>query len=331
VAVSGSTLVHVPNPVERRDPDTGAQPKLVVGIDLGGTKILAGIGNRDGEVLKTLEEPTRHGEGAPVLDQLVSLVRRLLAEAGSHDLDNVVIGVPSAVDPQTGLASLSPNLALPQDVPLADLLGDRLGCKVTVENDVNLAAYAEALAGAGRGERSLAFLSYGTGVGLGLVVNGEMWRGAFGRAGEIGFLPIGSRPHERAPHSENGLYEDEVGSRGIRERFLDAGGSVTDLFVSARDGDPRASAALDEIARAASLGLAAIHTMFDPALTVVAGGIGSQGEFLVRLKSHLVPLLPFDCRIEASVFGTKAGMVGAVMLAARHAVEAAAQPASGTN
>lgn len=292
-----------------------AEPSFVIGIDLGGTKILAGLAPRGEDIRVVLEEATSHGDGETVLDQMASLVAQLLRKAGAGlgDLDNVVIGIPSAVDPLTGIASLSPNLALPADVPLAELMGQRLRCAVTVENDVNLAAYAEATAGAGKGERSLAFLSYGTGVGMGLVVNGELWRGAFGRAGEIAYLPLGAAPHDRAQYSENGLYEDAVGSRGIRERS--AQDSVAELFTSARSGDRHALAALAEITRSASVGVAAIHAMFDPALTVIGGGIGSQKEFLTLLKEQLEPLLPFQCRVEASRFETQAGMVGAVMLA----------------
>lgn len=306
----------------------GAERGLVIGIDLGGTKILAGLAGRDGQVRAVLEQPTRHGEGAPVLDQMAALATNLLLQSGAclDDLDNVVIGIPSAVDPTTGLASLSPNLALPADMPLADLMRQRLPCPVTVENDVNLAAYAEAMAGAGQGEESLAFLSYGTGVGMGLVVHGQLWRGAFGRAGEIGYMPLGAEPHLHAPHSDNGLYEDAVGSRGIRERFVGGDGSVIELFAATRAGDPKAMAALDEIARSASVGVAAIHAMFDPALTVIGGGIGSQSEFLALLRKHLAPLLPFDCRLEPSRFDTKAGMIGAVMLAARHALDGQVRP-----
>lgn len=305
------------------DPSQG----YVIGIDLGGTKILAGIADAAGQVLATLEEPTRHGEGAPVLDQMAAIARNLIAEIekGEEQLLGVVIGIPSVVAPLTGLASLSPNLALPSDRALADLMAARLSCPITVENDVNLAAYGEAKAGLGRQENSLAFVSFGTGVGMGLVLNGELWRGDFGRAGEIGYMPVGPTPHLHAPSSENGLFEDAVGSRAIRERFVGDGGSVIDLFSAARAGDGSALAALDEIARSASLGLATIHALFDPAVTVVGGGIGSQPDFFALLVKHLAPLLPFDCRVERSHFGTQAGMMGAIMLAIRNINEATRQ------
>lgn len=298
----------------------GVNTGCVVGVDLGGTKILAGIANSSGRMLAVREEQTLHGEHAPVLDQMALMIHNLIFDIGGQvgDVDCVVIGIPSAVEPTTGLASLSPNLALPSDRSLRDLMGSRIACPVYVENDVNLAAYGEARAGVGKGKSSLAFISFGTGVGMGLVVNGDLWRGEFGRAGEIGYLPIGATPHGAAPFSENGLYEDAVGSRGIRDRFVSSGGSVADLFESARNGDSQAFSALDEIARTASVGIAAVHALLDPAVTVIGGGIGSQIEFLELLKTHLKPLLPFGCRLEPSCFGARAGLVGAVTFGATH-------------
>lgn len=294
-----------------------ALSRRVIGIDLGGTKILAAIADGHGEFLAKVEQPTRHGAGAPVLAQIVEIIGLLACKTGVtvRDIDGIVLGVPGAVDPRTGIASLSPNLALPQDVALCDLLAPHLACPVHVENDVNLAAFGEATAGAGRGRSSLAFLSFGTGVGLGLVAEGKLWRGEFGRAGEVGYLPIGASPHLGARASQNGLYEDAVGSAGIRTRFQLKDQPVAALFVAARAGDADARAALDALARDASIGVAAVQTLFDPGVTVVGGGIGSQPEFLSLLKVHLASLLPFDCDLQPSHFGVEAGLVGAVRLA----------------
>jgi len=297
------------------------QQSCVIGIDLGGTKVLAGIADHNGDILKTKELPTFHGEKGSVLDQMADVISALLADTGRSETDllRVVIGIPAAVDPKTGLASLSPNLRLPVDRSLAELMAKTIPCPITVENDVNLAAFAEAAAVKPHRGEALAFISFGTGVGMGLVVNGELWRGAFGRAGEIGFLPVGARPHDHAPMSENGLYEDAVGTRGIRARFSVGIGTVADLFVAARQGDQQACDAIDEVARDASVGLAAIHALLDPSVTVIGGGIGTQPEFFAALKSHLQSLLPFECRVEPSRYGATAGMMGAVMLALNQA------------
>ncbi|WP_429932503.1 ROK family protein [Agrobacterium vitis] len=294
----------------------------VIGIDLGGTKILAGIARSQEQIVATREEPTLHGEDAPVLAQMARLITTLLSDVGAlaQELDNIVIGVPSAVDPKTGLSSLSPNLALPVDRPLADLMSRFISCPVTVENDVNLAAYGEAWVGAGQGLGSLVFVSFGTGVGMGIVLDGEPWRGAAGRAGEIAYLPIGASPHETAPLSENGLYEDGVGTSGIRQRFTTDGETVADLFSLARSGNEQARSAIDSVAKQASIGIAAVHALLDPAVTVIGGGIGSQPEFFTLLQTHLEPLLPFESPLKQSRLGIQAGMIGAVALALKNRV-----------
>lgn len=325
--MSGSaTLVNVGfSMAQNHDGMVMLEPQsCVVGIDLGGTKLLAGIADCHGNILNTLEQPTSHGENANVLDQMAQLIAALLQAAGrsESDLLRVVIGIPAAVDPKTGLASLSPNLRLPADRSLADLMGQKVKCPIVVENDVNLAAFAEAAAVKPSHGEALAFVSFGTGVGMGLVVNGELWRGAFGRAGEIGFLPVGAKPHDHAPQSENGLYEDAVGTHGIRARFSQRAGTVADLFTAARAGNAQAQDAIDAVARDASVGLAAIHALLDPSVTVIGGGIGTQPEFFAALKTHLQSLLPFDCKIEPSRFGANAGMMGAVMLAMKQAAVA---------
>ncbi|NTF30466.1 ROK family protein [Rhizobium skierniewicense] len=291
--------------------------RLVIGIDLGGTKLLAGLADAEGNILASREEPTRHGPNAHVLDQITEMAMALARESGVtvDDIAQVVIGVPSAISPQTGLGSLSPNLALPVDRPLAALVGERLSCPIAVENDVNLAAYGEAKSVAGHDVASIVFISFGTGVGMGLVVNGALARGAFGRAGEISYLPVGAQPHASAPTSASGLFEDLVGTTGIRQRFKLGSESVAGLFTRAIAGDASALEAIDVVARDASLGLAAVQALIDPARIVVGGGIGAQPIFLERLRHHLVPLLPFDCPVEPSRFGVQAGLIGAVMLA----------------
>lgn len=312
--------------VDGRSSAGKGRPGHVVGIDLGGTKILAGIADQEGTVLATINEPTRHGPGAPVLTQLVDIVHRLAAEAGIalDHIGHVQVGVPSAVSPTTGLASLSPNLALPENQPLAAVIGARLRLPVTVDNDVNLAAFAEASRGAGEGRGSLAFVSFGTGVGMGLVIGGEIVRGEHGRAGEIALLPFGPDVHARAPSTENGLFEDAVGTPGICMRFRLGETTVAELFEKASSGEEKALTAVDAVARDASVGLASVFSLIDPAVAVIGGGIGSHPLFFERLKQHLTPLLPFPCPLEPSRFGPRAGMIGAVMLALCHARATAA-------
>ncbi|MGZ2381137.1 putative NBD/HSP70 family sugar kinase [Rhizobium brockwellii] len=292
-----------------------ARSDVVIGVDLGGTKVLAGVADRNGNVLARTSEPTEHGADAPVLKQIPQMILSLLDQCGDCvRLSKVVVGIPSAVSPATGLASLSPHLAIPADRPLADVLSESLPCPVVVENDVNLAAFAEATLGKGRDLGSLAFVAFGTGVGMGLVVGGNLFRGQHGRAGELGLLPLGFNPHETAPKARAGLFEDQVDSPAIRSLYGDGTVTVSEIFARSLAGDEDARAVIEAAAKSASVGIASVQALFDPAITVLGGGIGSRPEFVEAVRRHMNALLPFEARIEATSLGPDAGMLGAIML-----------------
>ncbi|SHL38524.1 ROK family protein [Roseibium suaedae] len=313
---------HLPiDPASSAASERAQDPGLFIGIDLGGTKILALIADARGQILARINEPTAHGPDAPVLEQLVRITDDLATQASATltDICTLAIGIPAAVSPQTGLASLSPNLCLPEDVPLAALLAKRLpGTRILVENDVNLAAYGEAFALAAENGQPVVFLSFGTGVGMGLVIGKTLIRGAFGRGGEIAYLPTGATPHEKAGASQNGLFEDIVGTPGIRARYCEDGETVADLFQRADAGDKHAAKAIEQIAREASVGVAAIQSLLDPQAIVIGGGIGSQDRFRQALARQADSLLPFPCPLQPSRFGSDAGVIGAALFAQQH-------------
>ena len=281
----------------------------------------AAIAGSTASVVARRREATEHAAGFPVIGQLVRISEELAGEAGTStsELACIVIGIPAVVSPQTGLASLSPNLKLPEDVPLAALIEERVGCPVIVENDVNLSAFGEAEVAEGTAQDPLAFVSFGTGAGMGLVVAGEMIRGARGAAGEIAYLPVGDSPHEKVGKSENGLYEDAVGTPGIRARYTRGGEDVVGLFSRAGAGETDAIGAIDAIARSAAVGLAAVQNLLDPSVIVIGGGIGSQIPFFEKLVDYVAPLCPSGCTLEPSRFGSEAGMMGAVHFALHNA------------
>ncbi len=193
-------------------------------------------------------------------------------------LRKTVVGIPSVVSPSTGLASLSPHLAIPADRRSPRCSRAALPCPVVVENDVNLAAFAEATPAKDSISDSLAFIAFGTGVGMGLVIGGTLFRGYHGRAGELGFLPLGANPHQAAPQARAGLFEDQVDPPAVRSLYGDGTLSVS------RDFRPRgvrengeAAAVIETLAKSASVGIASVQALFEPALIVLGGGIGSRG------------------------------------------------------
>ncbi|MBV8474745.1 MAG: ROK family transcriptional regulator, partial [Hyphomicrobiales bacterium] len=156
-----------------------------LGVDLGGTKVTAAIANLVGEIVVETTEPTDPRGGRDVLRQIRALADRICADAGikSERIRSVVVGTPGVVDPASGAVALVPNIKGLSDFSVPKALAEHFGREVAVENDVNLAVLGEAWQGSARDCRNAAFLSLGTGVGLGLIVNGTLVRGAAGAAG----------------------------------------------------------------------------------------------------------------------------------------------------
>jgi glucokinase len=157
----------------------------MIGVDVGGTKILAGVVGRDGSVVRDREQPTPLESEAALLDGLEEAVRELLDES----VAGVCFGVPSRIDQRRGLAIGSVNIPL-VDVPLRNVMRKRLVLPVEIENDANAAAIAEWKAGAGRGTTDMLMLTLGTGVGGGLILGGRPYRGSIGAGAELGHIVI---------------------------------------------------------------------------------------------------------------------------------------------
>lgn len=305
------------------NPDSQGNDCVVVGVDIGGTKISAGLADLNGKVLAMIERATAHGEGAPFLPQIDAMVAALCAEAGvdRSRIVRAVVGVPGAVNPTSGQVSLSPNLAFPSHRPAADFLSELLMFPVDVENDVNIAAYGEAMSNQDGTRGVLVFASFGTGVGLGLVAGGTILRGVNGRAGEIAYLPIGTDPHKRATSVMKGLYEEAVGSVAIATHYGSKGITVAEIFDRAAKSDAKALKVIDDVARIASVGLAAVQSLLDPVALVIGGSIGVRTEFFDAIRRHMSMLLPYPANLQVSSLGRNAGVLGAVLAAARAARE----------
>ncbi|HEX6330680.1 MAG TPA: ROK family protein [Actinomycetota bacterium] len=304
-----------------------------VGIDVGGTKINALRVARDGEILdrKTTRTPAEDPEAT-----LASMVE--LAEAMRTD-DVLAVGVGAAglVDVRDGVLRFAPNLAW-RELPIAGRMRDVLGLPVQVDNDANVAAYAEYRFGAGRGYRHLLLVAVGTGIGGGIVENGRLFRGAHGFASEIGHIIV-EPEGPRCGCGNRGCWEQVAAGRAIgrlgREavrRHPDsllarsASGNpddVTgaDVTKAARRGDPPALEVLAQVGRRLGEGIAGLVNVLDPQIVVVGGGAIRAGDLLLEPARaafqssvegfHHRPPVP----IVAAVLGNDAGAVGAASLA----------------
>lgn len=323
-AVGRAPLLYSPNP----------QFGHVVGVDLGGSKVLAAVADMAGTVLAEREEPTDRRGGLHVVEQVVSLARAVVEEAGLPwgSVRAVTVGSPGVLAAD-GTIELAGNIRNFDRIDVPGELGSRLGLEVTVENDVNLAAVGEHAFGHGQGCRSLALLAIGSGVGLGIISNGELLRGARGRAGEIAYLPLGGDP-ARPEARERGALELAVSGSGFRElssgirqrrsgRSSHAGPREEDpeaVVADAALGDPTAVEIVGRYATLVAQTILAAAAILDPELVVLGGGIGSNAFLLGPVRAEVQRIAPFPVQVEVSRFGQRAGLIGAIADARRSAL-----------
>jgi glucokinase len=290
--------------------------KRVIGVDLGGTKILAGSIDGEGRVLDRREVSTPTGSQAELLDAIAAAIEPLAGDG----LGAIGFGVPSVLDRANGRVLGSINIPL-GDVSLADELRPRFGVPVAVENDANVAALSEWKLGAGRGKRSLVMLTLGTGVGGGVVFDGALYRGW----AELGHaVVIADGPPCQGTCTGRGHLE-AVASGNAADRAAIAlwgEGATAELLVDrAEGGDEEATEALTQIGRLLGAAIGTFTNIFSPELVVVGGGFGlAASRFLfppaleVARREALEPARA-GLRIVAAELGSDAGLVGAGLLA----------------
>jgi glucokinase len=322
----------------------------VIGVDLGGTKVaVAPLHGR--EFGESLLVPTDLSGSGALIDQLVDMVGKVRGE----DLDAVGIGVPSIVEFETGRVVSSVNIPL-KDVPLRQVMGERLGVPVFVDNDATVAALAEAHDSELRlVARDLVMLTIGTGVGGGIVLGGRIYRGSTGGAGELGHTLVGvdlSRSSVPAPTGfpQPGSLEYLAAGHAL-DRLVDAGArdhpdsalgrlsaegktvAGAEAVQAAEDGDDAAQRIIEVWAERVGIGIANAINTFDPDEVVIGGGAARAGERLLETAKrvalgYVVPGLGRDTSVRLAWHGVHAGVLGAALLAAQE-VEASGAGAGG--
>ena len=308
----------------------------VIGVDLGGTKLLAGAVDPDGTVHHRTNRPARGLDQLELVEMVAHAVEGVRRSVGG-EVAGVGFGIPCTFDARTGLAVQAVNLPL-HDIRFADVMAERLEVPVVVDNDANCAVLAEARAGAGAGCSEVAMLTIGTGIGGGMVIHGEVYRGFAGGGAELGHMVVDmdGRPCQGSCPNRGCLESVASGTALVREvslavarqpdteigRAMEGGRELTGPMVTemARAGDPVARGAIEVIGRALGVGLANISNIFCPQVIVIGGGVSAAGELLLEPAREVMrrrALAPGrdDVRIEAAAFGAEAGMIGAAMLA----------------
>lgn len=305
---------------------------MFIGVDLGGTNLRTALIARDGVILEKHKEPSRVSDGhGMVLQRLIESIRRQrdFCARNGHDLAAIGVGAPGVINIAQGIVVTSPNFPDWNDLPLKDELERELRVPVFIENDANAAALGEQWRGAGKGIGSMILLTLGTGVGGGIVLEGSIWHGADGMAGEIGHMTI--LPEGRTCGCGNtGCLEMYASARGIIQNFRDALTrdrkpsplSLTSqtVFEAAQRGDAAAARAMQEMGRFLGIGIANLVNIFNPEMVVIGGGVREAWPLFievtraeVRKRAFAVPAR--RVRIVPSELGDDAGMVGAAAVA----------------
>lgn len=317
--------------------------RLVVGIDLGGTKVAAGIADLDGNILGELEQPTDTRSAESCVDQLVGVVRELAdRQAGEGELCGIGIGVPGVTESEAGLVVWAPNLPGWRNIPLGERLRDVYDVPVFVENDVDVAVLGEWWRGAGKGARNVMLIAVGTGIGGGIIIDGRLYKGSGGVAGAVGWFVIGEDRLFREEYKAGGCAEALAAGPGIGNRGQQAAESdpstlmlklaegnaenITSrtVFEAAAAGDETAMKVVDDTARYLGVVVANAISLLNPEIVILGGGVGEVGDILLKplaeiAKAHAQPVSAESVRIVPAVLGNKAGLFGALYLAAEHA------------
>jgi glucokinase len=308
-------------------------PRETIGVDLGGTKMAVGVVDSEQKVHYQGSEPST---GLSEEKLIAELGREMdEAKAARPDVVAAGLGIPATIDFDRGVAIHAVNLTI-TDVPVRDLMQERIGLPVYVDNDANVAALAEHLYGAGRGAQNVVMLTIGTGIGGGLVLNGEVYRGSTGAAAELGHIVIeedgppcqGNCPNHGCVEALASGTAIAKAGREVAERDPDSalgkaladgpisGRTVTELALA---GDGPARDVVAQAGRHIGVALSSLANIFDPDVFVIGGGVSVVGELLLEparheLRSRALPPQN-ESPVKLAELGPDAGMIGAAAMA----------------
>jgi predicted NBD/HSP70 family sugar kinase len=299
----------------------------VVGIDVGKRYVRAAVADIAGSIVARRDEKNRSRTAASLVELIGSVAHQVAADAGLawEQVTHATVGNPGVLDPDRGLLAHSPNLPGWGRQGLVEAIRAQLGTGVSFENDVNLAALGERAHGLGRGVENFVFLSVGTGIGAGIVIHGELYRGSGGAAGEIAYLPVGPGDPHDPRHRRRGLLEDTSSASGIVRHARDLGlrpATAKAVFAAARRGEEGPCAVVAAEAGRIALAIATLAPLLDPELVILGGGIGLNGDLLLEpIGRELTRISPFRPRIAVSELGGEVVLHGAVSTALEAAHE----------
>ena len=309
-----------------------------VGIDVGGTGVKAGVVDESGRIIAKATIKTAVEKGADaVMEDMAEVAGQAVEKAGlaMEEIEAIGIGIPGVLDPATGIVPFCTNLGWHQ-VPVIERMHELTGRPIYVDNDATVAALAESVAGVSAGVKNSVFLTLGTGVGGGIVIDGKVYSGTHGVASELGHH-ITHMGGELCTCGNRGCWERYASATALIRmgkeaaaahpesalaRFTDL--TAKDVVDSAKAGDETALALFDQYTEELALGMVNIINFLDPEIIAIGGGVSAAGEFLLepirqKLKKYVFYKdLPYS-EIKLATMGNDAGIVGAAMLGRKDA------------
>jgi len=296
------------------DPTAG----YVVGVDIGRSWVRVALADLAGTIIRRAKEENGANDAESLVAMATALAHTTVADAGFDwsSVVHTVIGTPGVLDAPSGRVLFASNLPGWGRSGLVEMLREAFGASLTVDNDANLAALGEQTFGCGASIGTFVFLTVGTGIGMGIIINGVLYRGTRGAGGEVGFLPLGESAAS-AGASQRGMLEDVASADGIVRSAQNMGMlpplSARRIFDAARDGDETALAVVEREGQHLAMAIAAVSAILDPEMVVLGGGIGRNVDLLHDpIQRRLQEITPLQPRIVASELGDEAVLLGTI-------------------
>lgn len=289
-----------------------------IGVDIGGTKILSAVIDKEGNIIKSLRVPSEGKEGREkILSHLYEAIEGVL----SNDIEGIGIGTAGQVDPDTGtIVTATPNLKDWAGTQLKNIIEERFKIPTYVDNDGNVAALGEWWAGGGKGARCLLCLTIGTGIGSGIVYNGKVFRGAKGVGAELGHMSI-KYDGVKCNCGGIGCIEAYASGPALIRKIQEKGKSIMtpeEVQRYAESGDKIVLEAIEEIGTLLGYAIVSFINIFNPDIILLSGGVSNLGDFLIKPIRKIVDTYALpggrDVKITRAALGEQAGVVGASAL-----------------
>lgn len=309
------------------------EKKYVIGIDVGGTKVAYGLFNGKGELLYETEHPSdKDSDGPRFTDTMIDTVRRIMDIHDLHaeDIEGIGIGICSFILFDEGYIYLTSALERIREFPMRDYMQERLGIRVVLDNDANVAALAEQRKGAGRGHKDMVYMVFGTGIGSGIILNNSLVHGSYGWAGESGHMIISPDEGPECGCGNRGCFMSYASGLAIAqwaEKYIDEGwdsklchcGNITarDILAAYNSGDKLAEKLVEQMAHYMGICMFNVYQLLNINMFVIGGGLINFGEMMLeRIKAEFgrYNKIPLPVDIVYAELKKNAGIIGAAEL-----------------